>query len=366
MTKSDNTRCIREYQKRDGSFTYYAEVRRHPLKPLRRKCRTLTEAKNWVRKTESAVLEGQYVPDNKALKRTLSDLIERYIQVHLCKFPSRLKDQTAHLNWWKESYGNKPLIEITPSLLAEAKETLLNGITFHKKLRTNSTVNRYFSSLSKAFTLAFKEWQWINENPFRRVSKLKENKAKNRFLSKEELQALLESSKKSKNPHLFGMVLIAASMGLRFGEIVNLRWKHIDFEHGFVTLETTKNGDMRFVPLPNQVAIYLKEIPRQKSPEEFLFPSKNPAKRHPYSIIRKVFQKALQETNLQDITFHSLRHTAASHMAMSGATQGELMELLGHRSPAMTKRYAHFTKDHLVRLIQKTTNNLIGQKEPTA
>ena len=105
MTKSDNTRCIREYEKKDGTFTYYAEVRRHPLKPLRKKCRTLTEAKNWVRKTESAVLEGQYVPDNKALKRTLSDLIERYIQVHLCKFPSRLKDQTAHLNWWKESYG---------------------------------------------------------------------------------------------------------------------------------------------------------------------------------------------------------------------------------------------------------------------
>jgi hypothetical protein len=83
MTKSDNTRCIREYEKKDGTFTYYAEVRRHPLKPLRKKCRTLTEAKNWVRKTESAVLEGQYVPDNKALKRTLSDLIERYIQVHL-------------------------------------------------------------------------------------------------------------------------------------------------------------------------------------------------------------------------------------------------------------------------------------------
>jgi integrase len=122
---------------------------------------------------------------------------------------------------------------------------------------------------------------------------------------------------------------------------------------------------MRFIPLPNQVATYLKDIPRQKLPEEFLFPPKNPAKRHPYSIIRKVFQKALQETNLPDVTFHTLRHTAASHMAMSGATQGELMELLGHRSPTMTKRYAHFTKDHLTRLIQKTTNNLIGQKELT-
>ena len=44
------------------------------------------------------------------------------------------------------------------------------------------------------------------------------------------------------------MVLIAASMGLRFGEIANLRWKHIDFDNGFATLEKTKNGDARFVP----------------------------------------------------------------------------------------------------------------------
>lgn len=359
MKKSDNTRCIRQYQKKDGSIIFHAEVRRANTN-LRDSFRTLTEAKNWVRKVETAILEGKHVLDNKTRKHTLSDLIERYLNTHLKRYPRRLKDQTAHLNWWKQHYGTKILVEITPSLLAEAKETLLNGVTFHKKLRTNSTVNRYFSSLSRAFTLAFQEWQWITENPFRRVSKLKENKARNRFLSREELHALLESCKKSKNPHLFGMVLIAASMGLRFGEIVNLCWKHIDFDNGFVTLETTKNGDVRVVPLPNQIANYLKEGQPSKLPDEFLFPSKNPDKRHPYSLIRKAFQKALQQANLQDVTFHSLRHTAASHMAMSGATQGELMELLGHRSPTMTKRYAHFTKDHLVRLIQKTSNHLIG------
>ena len=129
MKNSDNIRCIRKYQKKDGSISYHAEVRRKNAKPLRESFRTLTEAKNWVRKMESSILDGKHVPDNTARKYTLSDLIEQYTRLHLSKFPRRLKDQTPHLNWWKEHHGSKPLIEITPSLLAEAKEELLGGIT---------------------------------------------------------------------------------------------------------------------------------------------------------------------------------------------------------------------------------------------
>lgn len=360
MKSSDNIRCIRKYQKKDGSITFHAEVRRKNAKPLRESFRTLTDAKNWVRKMESAIMDGKHVPDNKARKHTLADLIDRYQSLHLSKFPRRLKDQSSHLTWWKERYGNKALIEITPSLLSGAKETLLNGVTSRKRNRSNPTVNRYFSSLSRAFTLAFQEWQWISENPFRRISKLKENGGRNRFLSRDELHALLQSCRESKNPHLYGMVLIAASMGLRFGEIADLRWKHIDFDNGFVNLETTKNGSARFVPLPEQVAAYLKERRPAMQPDELVFPSKNPAKRHPYSLIRKAFQKVVQATRLLDFKFHDLRHTAASHMAMNGATQGELMEVLGHRTPTMTRRYAHFSKEHIARILQKTSNNLIG------
>ena len=360
MKSSDNIRCIRKYSKKDGSSSYHAEVRRKNAKPLRQTFRTLTDAKNWVRKMETSILEGRYVPDNKARKYTLSDLIEQYISVHLSKFPQRLKDQSSHLKWWKETYGTKTLIEITPSLLAEAKEKLLGGITFRKKQRTNSTVNRYFSSLSRAFTLAFQEWQWINENPFPRVSKLKENAGRTRFLSREELQTLLQCCKESKNPHLYGMVFIAASIGMRFGEIANLKWKHIDFNNGFVTLETTKNGDDRVVPLPEQVAAYLKEMNCTRASGEYVFPSKDPVKRYPHSLIRKAFQKVVQQANLKDFKFHDLRHTCASHIAMSGGTQGELMEILGHRSPSQTRRYAHFSKKHIAHILQKTNNNLMG------
>lgn len=360
MKSSDNIRCIRKYEKKDGSITFHAEVRRKNAKPLRQSFRTLTDAKNWVRKVESSVLDGKHVLDNKSRKYTVADLVEHYIRLHLSKVPSRLRDQNSHLNWWKENYGKKALVEITPALLVEAKEQLLSGVTVRKKKRTNSTVNRYFSSLGRAFSLAAQEWQWVNENPFRKVSKLKENAGRNRYLSRDELHSLLGSSKESKNPHLYGIVLIAASMGLRFGEIANLRWKNIDFDNGFATLETTKNGDARFVPLPDQVTAYLKEKQTPKPPEEFLFPSKNPAKRHPYSLIRKAFQKAVKETGLADFKLHDLRHTAASHMAMNGATQGELMEVLGHRSPSQTRRYAHYSKEHIARIMQKTSNSLIG------
>ena len=364
MKSADNIRCIRKYQKKDGSISFHAEVRRKNAKPLRESFRTLTDAKNWVRKMESTILDGKHVLDNKARKYTVNDLVEHYTRVYLSKFPSRLKDQTSHLTWWKEIYGHKVLIEITPSLLSEAKETLLSGVTFRKKKRSSATVNRYFSTLSRAFALAHREWEWVIDNPFHRVSKLKESGGRNRFLSRDELHTLLQKCKGSKNPHLYGMVLIAASMGLRFGEIVNLCWKHIDFAHRFITLEMTKNGDSRFVPLPDQVITYLQAS--QGISADFVFPSKDPVHRYPYSLIRKAFQRVLREAGISDFKFHDLRHTAASHMAMSGATQGELMEVLGHRSPAMTRRYAHFSKEHIARIMQKTSNNLIGSVGETS
>jgi integrase len=360
MKSSDNIRCIRKYQKKDGSTTYHAEVRRKNAKPLRESFPTLTQAKNWVRKVESSILDGKHVPDNKARKHTLSDLIDQYTRLYLSKHPRRLKDQTPHLDWWKYNYGNRALIEITPALLAEAKEELLNGVTSRKTYRTNSTVNRYFSTLSRAFTLAFQEWQWISENPFKRVSKLRENGGRNRFLNREELHNLLECCKKSKNSNLYGMVFMAASLGFRFGELTGLQWKHIDLENGFITLETSKNGDGRAVPVPNQIAVYLNNLESPKHPEAFLFPSKDPSKRYPPSMIRKAFQKAITMAKIENFRYHDLRHTCASHLAMNGATQGELMEILGHRSPTMTRRYAHFSKEHISRVLQKTSNNLIG------
>ncbi len=206
MKSSDNIRCIRKYQKKDGSFTYHAEVRRKRAKPLRKTCKTLTEAKNWVRATESAILAGRVPQEAKAAKYTLDDLIEQYKKIHLSKFPKRLRSQIHHLNWWGQHFGRTLLVDITPSLLSQAKDLLLNEYTAKKTLRSGPTVNRYFSTLSKACSLASQEWEWIADNPVKKVSKLSESKGRTRFLSKGELQSLLQVCKEHKNPNLYGMV----------------------------------------------------------------------------------------------------------------------------------------------------------------
>ena len=151
---------------------------------------------------------------------------------------------------------------------------------------------------------------------------------------------------------------MAASLGMRFGEIVDLKWKNVDFDHRLITLEVTKNHDIRVLPITEQIYSYLKNDRQVSSGEEYVFPSKDLSKRYPYSMIRKAYNAVIAKLGFHDVVFHSLRHTAASHMAMSGASQGELMEVLGHRSPTMTKRYAHFNKAHLAKLLQKTSNNL--------
>lgn len=359
MTKINTPiRCIRKYKKKDGSFSYHAEVRRRLLPPLRKSFTNLTQAKNWVRATETKLLEGQLTQSEKARKCTLSELLDRYESIQLQQFPERKRSQIHHLNWWRKRYGHKLLVDITAYTLSQAKQELLQEKTNKKIYRTQATANRYLSTLSTVFTLAYKEWELISENPFLKVTKFPENKGRTRFLTKEEFQSLLEECKKSSNANLYGMVLLAGMLGMRFGEIANLTWKNIDFANRFITLEITKNKDTRFVPMSDPIYEYLQVKNNNKNPEQFIFPSKNPIKRSPYSMIRKSFKRILQKLGFHDVVFHTLRHTAASHLAMNGATQGELMEILGHRSPVMSKRYTHFNKEHLKKLIEKTTHNL--------
>jgi integrase len=146
---------------------------------------------------------------------------------------------------------------------------------------------------------------------------------------------------------------------MRYGEIVKLKWGDINFDMHFITLHETKNGERRIIPLTDDVAKILKEIPTFGSKaNELVFSSRHltPTK-YPISI-RKSFARALQVAGIESFRFHDLRHTAASYLAMNGATQGELMAILGHRSPTMTRRYAHYSQEHLKKLLEKTNQAL--------
>jgi integrase len=90
------------------------------------------------------------------------------------------------------------------------------------------------------------------------------------------------------------------------------------------------------------------------------FQSKNPNRKNQIVNVREAFEAALKRAEIDNFTWHDLRHTAASYLAMNGATQGELMTFLGHNSPVMTKRYAHFSQEHLASVMSRSSKKILN------
>ena len=154
---------IREYKKADGSVSYHAEVRLKGYPPQRDSFRTRTLAKKWIQDVESAIRDGRHVRLAEAKKHTVNDLIDRFTSQWLLRFPHRIVRQTAYLAWWKKRLGHLALSDLTPAVIAEARDALMAEKTDRQGLRKPATANRYLAAFSRALTIAMKEWGWIDE-----------------------------------------------------------------------------------------------------------------------------------------------------------------------------------------------------------
>lgn len=348
---------IRELTKKDGSKSYHVEVRLkgHPFK--RKTFRTKTLAKKWIQDFESAIRDGRYMKTAGADKHTVGEMIERFVSRWLPKFPHRKEKQRSLLEWWKKWCGDMYLSNLTPAVIAQGRDQLLSEETVRKALRSTSTVNRYLSAFGKVLSIAVKEWGWLEDSPMRNVSKPPEAEGRERFLSTDERNRLLEACRASRNPNLLPIVSLALITAMRFGEIAGLKWGDIDFEQGTITLLRTKNGDRRVIPLTEASAAIFRACPTFGDEKEALVFRSHRNTLTPKKVsIREAFENALKRAGIENCRFHDLRHTAASYMAMSGATQGELMAILGHRSPGMTRRYAHYSQKHLRGILDRSAH----------
>lgn len=350
--------AVREYKREDGSISYHAEVRLKGYPPQRASFRTKTLAKKWVQDTESSIRDGRHFRTAEAKKHTVKDLIDRFINQWLAQFPHRIIRQTAYLAWWKNRLGHLFLADLTPAILAEARDALLAEKTPRQTIRNPSTANRYIAAFSRTLTIAMKEWGWLDDSPMRKVSKPTEGKGRNRLLSLEEKDRLLLACKTSPNPHLYPIVSLAILLAMRFGEIVELKWENIDWTNKLITLEKTKNGERRILPLTPAVEEIFSLCRKTDIAHGLIFNPTSPTNRSGVVDIRNTFIKALKQADIKDFRFHDLRHAAASYLAMNGATQGELMAILGHKSPSMTRRYAHYSQKHMANLMERMHNNL--------
>jgi len=345
----------------DGDTSYRVKVRLKGFPTETATFSRITDAKRWAQETETRIREGRYFKASAAKKHTLAESIDRYITNVLPNKPKAVSDQTLQLTWWKEQLGQYTLANISPALISECRDKLASEITVRNKKRSPATVNRYMAALSHVFTIATKEWGWTEDNPFSKVTKLREPRGRVRFLSDSEREKLLQASKQSQSEHLYLAVLLCLATGARKMEIMGLKWQDVDFQRGVIILHETKNGERRVLPLTGKALAALKEFAdvSQGKPSELIFPSNtNPKK--PVDI-RTPWENALKNAEIPDFRFHDLRHSTASYLAMNGATLAEIAEVLGHKTLNMVKRYAHLSEAHTMKVVESMNRRIFGE-----
>jgi integrase len=336
----------------DGNNTYRVKVRLKGFPSQTATFNRLTDARKWAQSTESAIREGRHFKTAEAKRRIVSEMIDRYIKDVLPTKPKQINDQTYQLTWWKEQIGQYSLAEVSPPILVECRDSLLRS-------RSPATVVRYMAALSHVFTTAVNEWQWLEDSPMRKVKKPREPRGRVRFLTDEERPRLLQACKDSKNKYLYTCVVIALSTGVRKQELMQLKWSDLELDKGYLILHETKNGNRRRVPITGHAMDSLKQHAKiRRINTDLVFPGKDPSK--PIDI-RTAFENALENAGISDFRWHDLRHSTASYLAMNGASLAEIAEVLGHKTLAMVKRYAHLTDDHVSSVVTSMNSKIFSE-----
>ncbi len=298
----------------------------------------------WTREDAEAELAKkllQVEPEKpKPIGITFGQAAERYLAAKARK--RSLEEDRRELEHLKTTFGAEtPLAEVTASRISTYKASRLSAVrkigkgenAVERRL-TAAAVNRPLALLRHLLRLAHEEWEVLEVVP--RVRLEKEPQGRLRWLTQDEITRLLNACGKSRNKELRAAVVVALNTGLRLSELLGLNWIYVDLSRGVVRLEMTKSGRRREVPLNDDS--YQAFVSLTPKPEGRVFQTR---------FIKTAYNNAVATAKLDDVNFHTLRHTFASWAVMRGVSLKELQELLGHASLAMTMRYAHLAPERL-------------------
>jgi len=240
----------------------------------------------------------------------------------------------------EKDFGLRPAGEIKPTEIEAFQDRMLNTVSKRGTPYKPATVNRFVTVIKRVYNLAMRD-DMVDKNPCWKVTFLPERNARDRIVSPEEFEEL-----KNEIPQYTLILSLGYYLGMREGEILNLRKKQIHFqndraEEGYIELYNgeTKSGEGRLIPFSNTVGSLLKDhLMRMKKvrPENFLFVTKN---QKLLGNFRRAFQRACRRADIKGLCFHDLRHTPVTNMRKSGVDTSVIMAISGHKTMAMFKRY---------------------------
>jgi integrase len=224
---------------------------------------------------------------------------------------------------------------------AITKRTVADYIETRSERVSAGTVAKEVSTLKHCLRLAV-EWGLLHENAASGARLPKVAAGRTRYLTPGELRAALESAP----GWLRAPMAFAACTGVRRGELLSLRWMDVDMEHRRLYLRETKNGALRILPLSAAAFQVLASLPTGEASAP-VFAGVDAANLSVYT--KRVFKRL----GILDASFHTLRHTAASWLVQQGVDLYAVGQILGHKTPRMTQRYAHLSPEYMASSVGK-------------
>jgi len=320
---------------RERSGTWQARVRREGYPAEVKSFATRAEAQKWARHMEASMDGGAYRSRSGVDKALLSDMLQRYADEISPTKRGHLDEVIRIKALNRSKMAAFSLEKLTPTVVANFRDERLRAVQA-------GAVIRDLSLLSSVINHARREWGVTIDNPCLLVKKPPTPAGRTRVLSADEESRLLAAVAPvgRRNPDMLPLVRLALQTAMRRGELLALRWEHIDLAAQTAYLPVSKNGHPRKVPLSRDAVAVLSAVPVNDSGRVFGISAQT---------LAAAFKRARVRACVPALRFHDLRHTATSRMADKLPNVIELAAVTGHRSLQMLKRYYHPSAEALAK-----------------
>ncbi len=308
------------------------------------------EAEYFLANRRKQVRDGEIIEARKRKNNKFAELAKDYLK--WAERQKSFRDKRLLVKQLVDRFGNLKVSDLNTKIIEQWQSVQLRG-------NMPATVNRKLTVLKHMINKGT-DWGMASEDTLKRVYKVKQLKEENtrlRFLNIEECQTLIDCCAE----HLKPIVTVALHTGMRLSAILNLKWSQVDLNQGFILLDITKNGERREIPIDKTLEEMFNRMPRGFE-SKYVFTGKDG---DPYKSVKRSFSTALQKAGIIDFRFHDLRHTFSSHLVMAGVDLTSVKELLGHKSLAMTTRYAHLSPSHKRKAVN-TLDNVLNNPQKEA
>jgi integrase len=261
------------------------------------------------------------------------------------------------LAWWLKRHVTTRVLDFNILVIRAARKELRD------QKPTTETANRYLSAMRSCWNWGRSEGLIPTSHSWPDNVLFSPPEPRKVFLTGEQLDILLKVAESDQVMRT--AIMVSVGTGVRLGELLRLQWPDINFDAQSIVLLRTKNKTPRSVHLPPNVAAALralKNAPVQSLTQHvFLLPDGRPLKT---SVLEKRWSKIRKDAGLTHFHWHDLRHSCASFLAANGSSGLQIAEVLGHKSLAMVKRYAHLTPGKAF-TGHKELDALLGGQKPS-